>query len=415
MKRRVVVTGLGAVTPLGNEVATTWTNLVAGKSGVGQITKFDASDFAATIAAEVRDFQPGDYLDSKEIKKTDPFIWYALAAAREAWGQAGLDKGSFDPLRTGVMVGSGIGGLSTLEQQHQLYLEKGPRRISPYFIPMIIGNMAAGHISIALGAKGPVSSVVTACATGTNAIGDAFRVIARGDADVMIAGGSEATITPLAVGGFCAARALSTRNHDPEGASRPFDAQRDGFVMGEGSGIVVLEDLEHAQTRGATILAEVTGYGSAGDAYHMVQPHPEGAGGAAAMAAAVADAGWQPEDVDYVNSHGTSTPFNDKLETAAIKTVFGQHAYKMAVNSTKSMIGHLLGAAGAVEFIVCVKTITEGIVHPTINLLNRDPECDLDYVSKSARQMPVARAITNSLGFGGHNATLALARWEKTC
>ena len=415
MKRRVVVTGLGAVTPLGNEVATTWTNLVAGKSGVGQITKFDASDFAATIAAEVRDFQPGDYLDNKEIKKTDPFIWYALAAAREAWGQAGLDKGSFDPLRTGVMVGSGIGGLSTLEQQHQLYLEKGPRRISPYFIPMIIGNMAAGHISIALGAKGPVSSVVTACATGTNAIGDAFRVIARGDADVMIAGGSEATITPLAVGGFCAARALSTRNHDPEGASRPFDAQRDGFVMGEGSGIVVLEDLEHAQTRGATILAEVTGYGSAGDAYHMVQPHPEGAGGAAAMAAAVADAGWQPEDVDYVNSHGTSTPFNDKLETAAIKTVFGQHAYKMAVNSTKSMIGHLLGAAGAVEFIVCVKTITEGIVHPTINLLNQDPECDLDYVSKSARQMPVARAITNSLGFGGHNATLALARWEKTC
>ncbi len=412
MKRRVVVTGLGAVTPLGNDAAATWDNLLAGKSGVEQITKFDASGFSTTIAAEVRDFQPEAYMDSKDIKKTDPFVWYALAAAKEAWTQAGLENDEFDPLRTGVMVGSGIGGLTTLEQQHQLYMEKGARRISPYFIPMIISNMAAGHISIALGARGPVSSVVTACASGTNAIGDAFRVIARGEADVMIAGGSEATITPLAVGGFCSARALSTRNDDPTGASRPFDAQRDGFVMGEGSGIVVLEDLEHAQNRGATILAEITGYGSAGDAYHMVQPHPQGAGGAAAMAAAVADAGWQPEAVDYVNSHGTSTPFNDRLETTAIKTVFGKHAYNMMINSTKSMIGHLLGAAGAVEFIVCVKTVQQGVVHPTINLDNHDSECDLDYVSHNYRQTPVARAITNSLGFGGPNATLALARWE---
>ncbi len=412
MKRRVVVTGLGAVTPLGNDATATWDNLLTGKSGVEQITKFDASGFPTTIAAEVRNFQPEAYLDSKDIKKTDPFVWYALAAAKEAWNQAGLEEGKFDPLRTGVMVGSGIGGLTTLEQQPQLYLEKGARRISPYFIPMIISNMAAGHISIALGARGPVSSVVTACASGTNAIGDAFRVIARGEADVMIAGGSEATITPLAVGGFCSARALSTRNDDPAGASRPFDAQRDGFVMGEGSGIVVLEDLEHAQNRGATILAEITGYGSAGDAYHMVQPHPQGAGGAAAMAAAVADAGWQPEAVDYVNSHGTSTPFNDRLETTAIKTVFGKHAYNMMINSTKSMIGHLLGAAGAVEFIVCVKTVQQGVVHPTINLDNHDSECDLDYVSHNSRQTPVARAITNSLGFGGHNATLALARWE---
>lgn len=412
MKHRVVVTGMGAVTPLGNDVETTWRRLVAGESGVGPITKFDASSFSTSIAAEVRDFDPAQHIDSKEAKRTDPFVWYAIAAAQEAWRQAGLETTELDPLRVGVMVGSGIGGITTLEQQYKLYLEKGARRISPYFVPMMISNMAAGHISIALGAKGPVSAVVTACATGTNAIGDAFRVIARGDVDIMVAGGTEAAITPMGVGGFCSARALSTRNDAPSAASRPFDAQRDGFVIGEGSGIVVLESLEHAVKRGATILAEVAGYGSAGDAYHVVQPHPEGAGGAAAMAAALADAGWRPEQVDYINAHGTSTPFNDRLETAAIKAVFGGHAYKLAVNSTKSMIGHLLGAAGAVEFIACVKTITDGVLHPTINLTNPDPDCDLDYVTEGARNGTVARAITNSLGFGGHNATLALARWE---
>lgn len=412
MRQRVVVTGMGAITPLGNDVDTTWRRLVAGENGIGPITKFNTESFTSTIAGEVKDFAPGEFFDPREAKRSDPFTWYALAAAKEAWNQAGLQEIKLDPLRVGVMVGSGIGGISTLEQQYKLYLEKGPRRISPYFVPMIISNMAAGHISIALGAKGPVSSVVTACSTGTNAIGDAFRLIAWGDVDVMVAGGSEAAITPMGVGGFCSARALSTRNDDPAHASRPFDAERDGFVIGEGSGIVVLESLEHARERGAAILAEVAGYGAAGDAYHVVQPHPQGAGGAAAMAAALADAGWQPGQVDYVNAHGTSTPLNDRLETAAIKAVFGPHAYKMAINSSKSMFGHLLGAAGAVEFIVCVKTLTEGEIHPTINLTVPDPDCDLDYVTEGARQQAVVRAISNSLGFGGHNATLALIRWE---
>lgn len=412
MNRRVVVTGMGAVTPLGNDVQTTWQALVDGKSGIGRITYFDTDQFTTKIAGEVKNFEPEKYIDPKDVKRADPFVWYAIAAAKEAWIQSGLDNAETDPERIGVMIGSGIGGIGTFERQFKAYMEKGPRRISPFFVPMMIGNMAAGQVSIALGAQGPVSAVVTACATGTNAIGDAFRAIARGDVDIMVAGGSEAAITPMGVGGFCSARALSTRNDDPQGASRPFDAGRDGFVMGEGSGIVILESLESAQARGAEILAEITGYGYAGDAYHVVQPHPEGAGGARAMAGAIGDAGWKPEDVDYINSHGTSTEFNDRLETKAIKDVFGEHAYKLAVNSTKSMTGHLLGAAGGVEFIVTVLTLLNGIIHPTINQTEADPDCDLDYVANSAREQSVQRALTNSLGFGGHNATLAAARWK---
>lgn len=413
MQRRVVVTGLGAITPLGNDVQSTWQALLDGKCGVGQITHFDASQFTTTIAAEVKVFDPEKYMDPKEAKRTDPFVWYAIAAAKEAWVHSGLDQVELNPERVGVMIGSGIGGIGTIERQYEAYMEKGPRRISPFFVPMIIGNMAAGHVSIALGARGPVSAVVTACATGTNAIGDAFRTIARGDVDIMIAGGAEAAITPLGLGGFCSARALSTRNDDPQRASRPFDKARDGFVMGEGSGIVVLESLESAQARGAKILAEICGYGYAGDAYHVVQPHPDAIGGARAMAEAVRDAGWRPEEVDYINAHGTSTPFNDRLETKAIKDVFGAHANKLAINSTKSMTGHMLGAAGAVEFIVSVLTMQEGVIHPTINQEEADPDCDLDYVPNSARRQEVKKSITNSLGFGGHNATLAAARWEE--
>lgn len=413
MKRRVVVTGFGALTPLGKDVKTTWQALLAGESGIGPITRFDTSGFSTTIAGEVKDFDPTSYLDPKEVKHSDPFVWYAMAAAQEAWNQAGLKKETLNPDRVGVLVGSGIGGITVLEQQVKTYLEKGPRRISPFFVPMIISNMAAGQISIEFSARGPVNAVVSACATGTNAIGDAFRIIARGDADVMLAGGSEAAVTPMGVGGFCSAKALSTRNDDPTAASRPFDKDRDGFVIGEGSGIVVLESMEHARQRGATIWAEVCGYGCAGDAYHVVQPHPEAAGAARAMAAAVADAGWQPQDVDYINAHGTSTPFNDPLETKAIKDVFGPHAYKLAVNSTKSMTGHMLGAAGAVEFIVSILTLREGLIHPTINLTEADPACDLDYVPNFQRRQQLSRAISNSLGFGGHNATLALARWEE--
>ena len=412
MKRRVVVTGLGVVSPLGNDVLSTWQNLLAGESGIAKISKFDASGFYTQIAGEVRDFQPELYLDSREVKRTDPFVWYAMAAAREAWAQSGLEQGMFNPEKAGVIIGSGVGGISTIESQHLLYLEKGPRRITPFFAPMMISNMAAGNVSIAFDARGPVRAAVTACASGTDAIGEAFRTIVRGEADIMFAGGTEAAVTPLAIGAFCAARALSARNDDPQGASRPFDSGRDGFVMGEGSGVVILESLETAKARGAEILAEIWGYGCAGDAYHVVQPHPEAAGAARAMAAAIRDAGWAPEEIDYVNAHGTSTPLNDPLETRAIKNVFGEHAYKLAINSTKSMTGHLLGAAGALEFIVTVLTLRNGIIHPTINLSAPDPECDLDYVPSGPRKQLVRKAITNSLGFGGHNATLALSRWE---
>ncbi|MGI6343574.1 MAG: beta-ketoacyl-ACP synthase II [Bacillota bacterium] len=413
MKRRVVVTGLGAVTPVGNDVPSTWTALLQGQSGVTRITRFDATDFPVQIAAEVKGFRPEEHMDPREARHTDRFTIYAVAAAQEAWKHAGLQQDELDPQRVGVIIGSGIGGMETLEKQHQNYLERGPRRISPFFVPMLIGNMAAGQVSIALGAQGPVSAVVTACATGTSAIGEAFRTIARGDADIVVAGGTEAAITPMALGGFCAARALSTRNADPAGASRPFDQGRDGFVMGEGSGVVILESLECAEKRGATILAEVVGYGQAGDAFHVVQPHPEAAGAAAAMARALHDAGWQPEEVDYINAHGTSTSLNDRLETKAIKQVFGQHAYRLAVNSTKSMTGHMLGAAGALEFIVVVQSMLSGTLHPTINLTEPDPDCDLDYVPNVARRQQIDKALSNSLGFGGHNATLAIARWEE--
>lgn len=413
MNQRVVVTGLGAVTPLGNDVPTTWQSLLSGISGVGCISRFPTDGFSTTIAAEIKDLKAEDFIDAKELKRLDPFALYALIAAGEAWRHSELDRNPGEPTRIGVLIGSGIGGITTLESQFRVLLEKGPRRISPFFVPMMIGNIAAGQVSIAFGAKGPVNGVVSACATGTNAIGDAYRLIARGDADIMIAGGSEAAITPMGMGGFCSARALSTRNDDPQAASRPFDRDRDGFVVGEGCGIVILESLTSARNREVAALAEICGYGCAGDAYHVVQPHPESEGAIRALAAAIADAGWRPEDVDYVNAHGTSTPYNDPLETKALKKVLGDHAYRIAVNSTKSMTGHMLGAAGAVEFITTVLTLYNGLIHPTINLDNPDSECDLDYVPNSCRQLPVKRALSNSLGFGGHNATLAVARWEE--
>lgn len=411
MGRRVVITGMGAITPLGNDVESTWQNLLQGISGVDRITRFDPDAFSTKIGAEVKDFDPTKYIDKREAKRLDRFVQYGLAAAYQAWEMAGLDKHKPDPTTVGVLVGSGIGGLETLEEQHSNYLEKGSRRISPFFVPMMIGNMAAGNISINLGLKGPVTSVVSACATGTDAIGGAFRSIAWGDADIMVTGGTEASITPMGLGGFCSARALSTRNDDPQKASRPFDAERDGFVIGEGAGVLILESLESAQKRGANILAEIKGYGSVGDAYHQVQPHPQGEGGARAMARAIQDAGWDPEQVDYINAHGTSTEYNDRLETEAIKIVCGDQAYKMVINSSKSMLGHLLGAAGAVEFIATVKTLQEGRVHPTINLTNPDPDCDLDYVADGPRNVEIKRALSNSLGFGGHNASLAVEKW----
>ncbi len=411
MGRRVVITGMGAITPLGNNVETTWKKLLQGKSGVDRISRFDPEGFSTQIAGEIKDFDPGQYVDKREAKRMDPFVHYGLAAAFQAWEQAGFKETPPDPESVGVLVGSGIGGLGTLEEQHSSYLEKGSRRISPFFVPMMIGNMAAGNISIKLGLKGPVTSIVSACATGTDAIGAAFRSIAWGDAEVMVAGGTEASITPMGLGGFCSARALSTRNEAPAQASRPFDAERDGFVMSEGAGIVVMETLERATQRGAEILAEIKGYGSVGDAYHQVQPDPQGDGGARAMARAINDAGWDPQQVDYINAHGTSTEYNDRLETGAIKRVCGEQAYKMVINSSKSMLGHLLGAAGGIEFIITVKSLQEGQIHPTINLTNPDPDCDLDYVSDGVRQVEINRALTNSLGFGGHNATLAVEKW----
>ncbi len=412
MGRRVVITGMGAITPLGNDVETTWENLLQGKSGVDRISRFDPEGFTTRIAGEIKDFDPNQFIDKREAKRMDPFVHYGLAAAFQAWEQAGLSRECPDPETVGVLVGSGIGGLGTLEEQHSSYLEKGSRRISPFFVPMMIGNMAAGNISIQLGLKGPVTSLVSACATGTDAIGAAFRTIAWGDAEVMVAGGTEASITPMGLGGFCSARALSTRNETPAQASRPFDAGRDGFVIGEGAGIVVLETLERATQRGAKILGEIKGYGSVGDAYHQVQPDPQGDGGARAMARAINDAGWDPQQVDYINAHGTSTEYNDRLETEAIKRVCGEQAYKMAINSSKSMLGHLLGAAGAVELIITVKSLQEGQLHPTINLTDPDPDCDLDYVPDGVRQVKINRALTNSLGFGGHNAILAVEKWE---
>ncbi|WP_144503548.1 beta-ketoacyl-ACP synthase II [Bacillus pumilus] len=410
-KKRVVVTGLGALTPLGNDVESTWKNALAGVSGVGPITRVDSSEYTAKVAAELKDFNIEDYMEKKEARKMARFTQYAVVAAQKALEDSRLEITDEIAPRVGVWVGSGIGGLETFEEQFEVYSNKGARRVSPFFVPMMIPDMATGQISIALGAKGVNSCTVTACATGTNSIGDAFKVIQRGDADAMITGGTEAPLTKMSFAGFCANKALST-NPDPETASRPFDKNRDGFVMGEGAGIVVLEELEHALKRGATIYAEIVGYGSTGDAYHITAPAPNGEGGVRAMKEAIRDAGLSVEEIDYINAHGTSTPYNDKFETMAIKEVFGERANQLAISSTKSMTGHLLGAAGGVEAIFSVLAIKDSVIPPTINLETPDEECDLDYVANEARSKEVQVALSNSLGFGGHNATIIFKKYE---
>ena len=413
MKRRVVITGVGLVTPLGNNTRETWQGLLDGRSGVGPITRFDASQFPTRIAAEVKNFNSAEFVEKKEAKKMDTFIHYALAASELAMRDAGLTPwDNAEGERVGVIIGSGIGGFATIEAEHQVLLTQGPKRISPFFIPSSIVNLAAGRVSMRFGARGPNSAPCTACSAGSHAVGDSFKIIERGDADIMIAGGSEAAITPLAVGGFDALKALSTRNDEPSRASRPFDRDRDGFVLGEGAGILILEELAHARDRGATVYAEVVGYSMSGDAHHITAPSPQGDGAARAMRLALKDAGITPDQVDYINAHGTSTPPNDRTETAAIRTVFGAHAYQLAVSSTKSMIGHLLGAAGAVEAGVTALTVRDQIIHPTINLENRDAECDLDYVPTRARRANIRYALSNSFGFGGTNACILLKRFD---
>ena len=411
-QRRVVITGLGAVTPLGLDVPTTWANLVAGKSGVSPITSWDASKYDCRFAAQVKDFEPRKhFFNEKDARRADRYSQLAMASAKEAVKHGGLDPQRLELDRVGVLVGSGIGGLKSLGDQDAILLTKGPGRVSPFMIPMMITNMAAGLISMEFGFAGPNFCVVTACATSNNCIGEAWRIIRDDEADVILAGGSEAACVPLGIGGFAAMRALSTRNDEPERASRPFDLDRDGFVMGEGAGIVIVEELEHAKKRGATILAELTGYGMSADAYHMTSPAPGGIGAVKAMQHALKRAGLPVEKVDYINAHGTSTPVGDATETVAIKTVFGEHAKKLAVSSTKSMTGHLLGAAGAAEIIFCIKAIEHNILPPTINLDTPDPACDLDYVPNQARECQVDVAMSNSFGFGGHNATLLVQRF----
>lgn len=410
-KRRVVVTGVGAVTPLGNDVETTWKGILAGKSGVGPLTRVNADEYPAKVAAEVKDFNPELFMEKKDARKMDRFTQFAVASAIMAVKDATLTINEENAHRVGVWIGSGIGGMETFEQQFEIFQKRGYKRVSPFFVPMLIPDMATGQVSITLGAKGFNSCTVTACATGTNSIGDAFKVIQRGDADVMITGGAEAPITRMSVAGFCANTALST-NPDPQTASRPFDKNRDGFVIGEGAGIVVLEELEHALARGAKIYAEIVGYGATGDAYHITAPAPNGEGGARAMRMAIADSGLNPEDIDYINAHGTSTEYNDKFETLAVKEVLGDHAYKVAMSSTKSMTGHLLGAAGGVEAIFTVLAMKDGILPPTINYQTPDPDCDLDYVTNAARPKEIKAAMSNSLGFGGHNATIVFKKYE---
>ena len=412
MKRRVVITGLGLTTPLGVGIDNVWANIVDGKSGIGPITRFDASRHETRIAGEVKDFVPEDFITPKEVRRMDLFIQYAIAATRIALDSARLDMTKEDAERVGAIVGTGLGGLPTIEKYHTVLLEKGPGRISPFFIPMLIANEAPGNIAIQFGLKGPNLSVVTACATGAHSIGDAFRVIQYNDADVMVAGGTEANLTPLTIGGFNALKALSTRNDPPEKASRPFDKERDGFVVGEGAGIVVLEELEHARMRGAPIYAEIIGYGYNADAYHITAPSPDGDGSIRCMRLALKDAGISPGQVDYINAHGTSTDLNDLSETIAIKKVFGDGAYKIPISSTKSMIGHLLGAAGAVEAIFSILAIRDQVCPPTINYEHQDPECDLDYVPNTARKHPINVVMSNSFGFGGTNAVLAFRRYE---
>jgi len=410
-KRRVVVTGMGAITPLGIGVDKYWASLKEGKSGVDFVTKFDVSEYSTKIAAEVKDFNPTDFIDKKEVKRMDRFSQFAVASTRMALEDANLELEKMDKERIGVILGSGIGGMETLEDQFNVLKTKGPGRISPFFVPMMISNIAAGQIAIIFGIKGMSETVVSACASSTNAIGDAFKVIQRGDLDVVVSGGSEAAITPLAFAGFCAMRAMSTNNDNPKEASRPFDANRDGFVMGEGAGILILEELEHALKRNAKIYAEIVGYGSTTDAYHITAPAPEGEGAARAMKMALKDGEIPFEEVDYINAHGTSTEYNDKFETMAIKSVFGAHAYKLAISSTKSMTGHLLGAAGAVEAIATVMSIYEGYVHPTINYKTPDPDCDLDYVPNTGRKLNIRYAMSNSLGFGGHNSSIVFKKF----
>lgn len=412
-ENRVVVTGLGVISPVGNDIATVWNNLKSGKSGVSGITSFDASAYDSKIAGEVKGFDPLAYgLSKKDVNRMEKFVQYAVVSAKQAVESAGLDFEKEDRERIGVVVGSGIGSLGIIEEQHKILLKSGPSRLTPFLIPLLIVNEAAGHIAIIYGLKGPNSCVTTACASGSHAIGDALRIIQRGDADVMISGGTESSITPMGVGGFCALRALSSRNAEPEKASRPFDAQRDGFVIAEGCGIVVLESLQHAKKRGAKIYAELVGFGMSADAYHITAPDPDGAGAALAMQRAIDDAQMNPLMVDYINSHGTSTKLNDKVETLAIKKVLGSHAKKVMVNSTKSMTGHLLGAAGGLELVVSCLTVKEDVVHPTINYEYPDPECDLDYVPNESRKKEVNFALSNSLGFGGHNATLAIKKFK---
>ncbi len=412
MKRRVAITGAGIISPVGNDVPTVWKNLIDGRGGIGRLTRFDPSAFESQIAGEVRGFDAGLFIDRKTLRHVDLFVQYAWVAALEAMGAAGLSRESLDPNRFAVIIGSGIGGINTLEQQHQVLLNRGPSRVSPFFVPMMISDMASGQLSIAFGARGPNYCTVSACASGAHALGEAYRMIAADHADVAIAGGSESPLTPLALAGFCSMKALSTRNDDPEHASRPFDRERDGFVMAEGAGTLILEDWEHARRRGAPILAEFAGYGSTADAYHMTAPEPTGEGAGRAMALALQDAEVAPEAIDYLNAHGTSTPLNDKGETMAIRRVFGAHADRLAVSSTKSMTGHLLGAAGAFELTACVLALRDGVLPPTINYRNPDPECDLDYVPNEARRRKVRMALSNSLGFGGHNVSLVVKAVE---
>lgn len=412
MSRRVVVTGMGAVTPIGIGIQSYWEGLSTGKSGAGLITYFDTESFGVRIACEVKDFVPKEWMDEKDVDRTDPFVWFGMAAAEMAVRDSGLlELKDLDTTTVGVLIGSGIGGLQTIEANKVILLEKGPRRITPFLIPMLIVNMASGMVSIRYGFRGPNTSVATACATGNHAIGEAYRLIQRGDAEAMVAGGAEAAITPLGLAGFTNMKAFSKRNDDPLHASRPFDKDRDGFVAGEGAGVVVLEELEHAKARGAKIYAEMTGYAMTGDAFHMTAPEPNGEGAQRAMKLALKDAGRAPEEVDYINAHGTSTPMNDAMETRAIKGVFGDHAKKVAISSTKSMTGHLLGAAGGIEFIACCLAFEHNLIPPTINYETPDPDCDLDYTPNTAREFHGKVAVSNGFGFGGHNAVVVAERF----
>lgn len=412
-KKRVVITGLGCVSPVGTGKEKFWNNIKAGVCGIGKVTNFDASEYQTQIAGEVKDFNAEDFIGKKELKRMDRFTHFAVAASKMAVEDSGLDTDSVDKNRMGVIIGTGIGGVETIEKQHKILLEKGNRRVSPFFVPMMIGNMAAGQVSIEFGAKGPNTNVCTACASGTHSIGDAFKIIQRGDADIMISGGSEAAVTGLAFSGFCNMKAMSTRNDDPEHASRPFDKDRDGFVMGEGCGILILEELEHAKARGAKIYGEMVGYGLTADAYHMTTPAENGEGAARSMQMAIDDAGISPSEIDYINAHGTSTYYNDLYETMAIKSVFGEDAYKLSVSSTKSMTGHLLGASGAIEAVICALSVSEDFVPPTINLCEAGEGLDLDYTPNVGKEKKINYALSNSLGFGGHNATIVIKKFDK--